>query len=68
MVQGSLNPNITFLGEKPWPVAWKKEFTSVSVAYKPANRNPQRPFSKILKSVYLLLVQGHINAIITYKN
>ena len=23
MVQGSLNPNITFLGEKLWPVAWK---------------------------------------------
>ena len=27
MVQGSLNPNITFLGEKLWPVAWNKIFT-----------------------------------------
>ena len=24
-VQGSLNPNITFLGDKLWPVAWKKQ-------------------------------------------
>ena len=29
MVQGSLNPNITFLGEKLWPVAWDKKFTCV---------------------------------------
>ena len=29
IVQGSLNPNITFLGEKLWPVAWKQTFTSV---------------------------------------
>ena len=29
MVQGSLNPNITFLGEKLWPVAWNQTFTSV---------------------------------------
>ena len=28
MVQGSLNPNITFLGEKLWPVAWNQTFTS----------------------------------------
>ena len=27
MVQGSLNPNITFLGEKLWMVAWKQKFT-----------------------------------------
>ena len=25
MVQDSLNPNITFLGEKMWPVAWNKK-------------------------------------------
>ena len=24
MVQGSLKPNITFLGQKLWPVDWKK--------------------------------------------
>ena len=29
MVQGSLNPNITILGEKLWPVAWNQKFTSV---------------------------------------
>ena len=29
MVQGSLNPNIIFLHEKLWPVAWKHKFTSV---------------------------------------
>ena len=29
MLQGSLNPNITFLGEKLWPVAWNKTITSV---------------------------------------
>ena len=27
MVQGSLNQNNTFLGEKLWPVAWNQEFT-----------------------------------------
>ena len=25
MIQGSLNPNITFLGEKLWPVVWNKK-------------------------------------------
>ena len=30
MVQGSLNPNITFLDEKLWPVAWNQKYTSVS--------------------------------------
>ena len=29
IVQGSLNPIITFLGEKLWPVAWNQKFTSV---------------------------------------
>ena len=29
MVKGSLNPNITSIGEKLWPVAWKQKFTSV---------------------------------------
>ena len=29
MVQGSLNPNITILGEKLWPKAWNQKFTSV---------------------------------------
>ena len=29
MVQGSLNPNITFLCEKLWQVAWNPKFTSV---------------------------------------
>ena len=29
MVQGSLNPNIIFLHEKLWPVAWKQKNTSV---------------------------------------
>ena len=29
MVQGSLNPNITFLGGKLWPVAWNQKNTSV---------------------------------------
>ena len=29
MVQGSLNPNIIFLHEKLWLVAWKQKFTSV---------------------------------------
>ena len=24
MVQGSLNPNVTFLGEKLWTVAWEQ--------------------------------------------
>jgi len=28
-VQGSLNPNITFLGEKLWSVAWNKKNTNV---------------------------------------
>ena len=28
MVQGSLNPNITNLGEKLWPEAWNQKFTS----------------------------------------
>ena len=27
MVQGSLNPNITYLDEKLCPVAWNKQFT-----------------------------------------
>ena len=27
-VQGSLNPNITFLSEKLWPVAWNKKYTN----------------------------------------
>ena len=26
VVQGSLNPNIIFLHEKLWPVAWKQKF------------------------------------------
>ena len=29
MVQGSLNSNISILGEKLWPVAWNKKITSV---------------------------------------
>ena len=29
MLQGSLNTNIIFLGEKLWPVAWNKRFASV---------------------------------------
>ena len=29
MVQGYINPNITFLGEKLWLVAWNKKITSV---------------------------------------
>ena len=29
MVQGSLNPNITFLGEKLLPLAWNKKITSI---------------------------------------
>ena len=33
MVQGSLNPNITFLGEKLWPVAWKKYIKKILVLY-----------------------------------
>ena len=29
MIQGSLNPNITFIVETLWPVAWNPKFTSV---------------------------------------
>ena len=29
MIQGSINANITFLGEKLFPVAWNKKNTSV---------------------------------------
>ena len=40
MVQGSLNPNITFLGKKNlWPVAWNKK---IQVLYKEKNANKKR--------------------------
>ena len=34
MVQGSLYPNITFLGEKLWPVAWNKKKILLLLLYK----------------------------------
>ena len=44
MVQGSLNPNITFLGEKLWPAAWNKKFTSVIYGGKSENANRNREY------------------------
>ena len=42
MVQGSLDPNITFLGEKLWPVAWNKKFTSIIQGKKSKNAYKKR--------------------------
>ena len=49
MVQASLNPNITFLGEKLWPVAWNQKFTSVIQGKKRKNANKKRKKMKISK-------------------
>ena len=42
MVQGSLNENISFLGERLLPVAWNPKSTSVVLGKKTKNANKQR--------------------------
>ena len=49
MVQGSLNPNITFLSEKLWPVAWNKKLL---VLYKEKNTK------KTIKSVKMKILKN----------
>ena len=39
MVQGSLNPNITFLGQKLWPLAWNKKILVLYKGKKSKNGN-----------------------------
>ena len=39
MVQGSPNPNITFLGEKLWPVAWNKKIYNCYITKKSKRKN-----------------------------
>ena len=63
MVQGSLNPNITFLGEKLWPGAWNKKITSVI-----EGKNLKMPIkcvkmkiSKNKKMRFFLMSQGSLN-------
>ena len=63
VVQGSLNPNITFLGEKLWPVAWNQKCTSViwgknrKISIKSVNMK----ISKKQKMRFLLISQGSLN-------
>ena len=63
MVQGSLNPNITFLGEKLWPVAWNQKFTSVIYGKKSKMpiKSLKMKFSKNVKSLQFPMVQGSRN-------
>ena len=42
MLQGSLNLNITFLGEKLWPVAWNKKLTSITYGKQSKNAYKRR--------------------------
>ena len=59
MVQGPLNPNITWLCEKLWPVTWKQKFTSVIQKYKLKNANKSQNltvFSRRYKNCFLEVI------------
>ena len=63
MAQGSINPNITFLGEKLWPVAWNE---NLLVLYeekieKMPIKSVKNIISKNKKSVFFLMSQGSFN-------
>ena len=49
IVQSSLNPNITFLGEKLWQVAWNQKFTSVYIRKKSKNAYKKRKNENLKK-------------------
>ena len=60
MVQGPLNQNITFLGEKLWQVAWNQK---ILVLYKEKNRkmpikSAKMKISKNKKMCFFLISQG----------
>ena len=57
MVQGSLNPNITILGEKLWPEAWNQKFTSVIEGKKSKNAYKKRKNEK--KYVFFSCPKDH---------
>ena len=59
MVQGSLNPNTTFLGEKLWPLAWNQNFTNLKKKYlKMAIKSVKMKISKNKKMRFFLVSQG----------
>ena len=60
MVQGPLNPNITFLGEKLFLVAWKQKFTSDT--YWPAKSEPLENLNNF-DSFYSKQLKLHISKI-----
>ena len=61
MIQGSLNPNITFLGQKLWPVAWNQKFTSVIQGKKMKNAYKKCKNSKNKNMYFFLMSQGSLN-------
>ena len=64
MVQGSLNPNIIFLHETLWPVAWKKKKKyKCYIRKKTKNANKKRKnenFEK-QKNVFFYMSQGSLD-------
>ena len=63
MVHGSLNPNIKFLDEKLWPVAWNKKFTSVYIRKKSKNAYKKRNNENFVKQkiAFFLMSQWSLN-------
>ena len=61
MVQGSLNPNITFLGEKLWPLAWNKKFTGRKHWKMPIKSVKMKILKRKIKINFYLMFQGSLN-------